>query len=197
MTTEHQTEPVQRRPRLLGVRLLVVCALVWLVVALPSLTDAGAAYPLSLFLGGAWALLAWAWVRLPLLSLGRLRSRPWRRWWLTAGAIVTSGAVLAMTDLGTIARLYLCERQVTAYVTSVAPKTAEFQHEPRGVGLFRVVGTGESHGTVTVETTTGFLDRHFHGLVYAPKAEGELPMGKIQSRHLYGPWYAFRGFRSL
>jgi hypothetical protein len=176
--------------------LLVVCALVWLAVSLPSLTDAGAAYPLSLLLGGAWSLLAWVWVRLPFVALARLRSRPWRRWWLAAGAIVMSGAALAMTDLGTIARLYLCERQVTAYVAGVAPKTAEYQHEPRGVGLFRVVGTGESRGIVTVETTTGFLDRHIHGLVYAPQAKGELPMGKIQSRHLYGPWYAFRGFRS-
>jgi hypothetical protein len=195
MASEHRTEFVPR-PSLVGVRLLVVCAMVWLVAALPIVTDAGAAYPVSLFLGAAWWLLAWAWVRLPFRSLAELRSRPWRRWWLTAGAIVVPGAVLAMTDLGTVARLYLCEHEVTAYVAGVAPKTAEYQHEPRRVGLFRVVGTAESHGIVTVETTTGFLDRHIHGLVYAPQAQGELRSGKLQSRHLYGPWYAFRGFRS-
>jgi hypothetical protein len=191
MTTEQQTEPVPR-PSLFGVRVLVVCAMVWLVAALPILTDAGAAYPVSLFLGGVWWLLAWAWVRLPFRSLAELRSRAWRRWWLTAGVIVVPGGVLAMTDLGTIARLYLREHEVKAYVAGVAPKTAEFQHEPRGVGLFRVVGTSEYGGMVELKLTTGFLDTRPHGLLYAPERNVPPWNNKLQTRHLYGPWYAYR-----
>jgi hypothetical protein len=188
---EHSTEPV-RRPSLFGVALLTACAAAWLVAALPSLTDTGYAIPFDLLLIAAWYLVARFWFRLPYTSPAGLRSRPWRRLWLAAGSIVVLGPVLGLTDLGLMVRLYLCEPQVAAYVAGLAPKTAEFPHEPRAVGLFQVVGTWGSPGGASMQTTTGFLDHRLHGLVYAPGHAGPLVYNKHRTSHLYGPWYAFR-----
>jgi hypothetical protein len=181
-----------RRPPLLGPGLLVACAAVWLVAALWFLTDANSFFSLSVLLAGAWWLLAWLWVRLPFSSRAGLRSRPWRRLWLTAGAIVVPGAVLALTDFGLMARLYLCEPQVATYIAGVAPGTTTYQHEPRWVGLFQVSGTTEYHGEVMLWTTPKFMDQTYHGLLYAPGWAGPTEPVKVQYRHLYGPWFAFR-----
>jgi hypothetical protein len=191
MANKHQSETVRRSSQL-GVGVLAACAAAWLVAALPSLTDVGVGYPLDLFLVGTWCMLAQDWVRLAHASPAEPRLRPCRRMWLTAGTIIVLGAVLALTDLGLRARLYLCERQVAAYAAGVVPRADEYRHEPRKVGLFQVEGTMESHGMVTLNTTSGFVDRRPHGLVYAPGHEGPLVYGKLRTSHLYGPWYAFR-----
>jgi hypothetical protein len=194
MSINIENEPV-RRPSVIGPGLLIACAALWVVLALAFMTVVNG-YPLSVVLAGAWWLLAYAWVRLPFLSSAAVRSRPWRRLWLTAGAIVVPGAVLAMTDVGLMARLYLCEPQVAAYVASVAPGTSDYRHEPRGVGLFQVVGTREYHGDVELWTSPGFMDISHHGLVYAPEWAAAPSGGKIKYWHVYGPWYAFRGWIS-
>jgi hypothetical protein len=194
MANEHPTEPVPLAS-LLGIRLLVACATVWLVAALPFLTDTAGVdlFNFNFWLVIAWFLLTWHWLRVPFASPVKLRSRPSRRLWLMTGAVCVLGAILIMTDLGLVARLYLCERQVVAYVSGVAPKTSEFPHEPRRVGLFQVVGTGGSPGgMVTLSTTTAFNDNRFHGLVYLPGHEGPLVYNKSRTNHLYGPWYALR-----
>jgi hypothetical protein len=164
--------------------------LVWLVVGLHFLTDTGTDLAPVLFLGATWLILACAGVSLFLTSPGGLRSRTWRRWWLAAGAVGALGPALLMTDIALMVRLYLCEGQVAAYATGVAPGTTETGHEPRSVGLFRVDGTEEYHGTVYLYTTYDFLDRC--GLAYVSTGAAPPTLGRTRTRHLYGPWYCFR-----
>jgi hypothetical protein len=193
MTNEPPTEPVPH-PSLLGIGLLLACAIIWLLAAIPFLTDTGPAisFDFNVSLVMTWWLLALLWFRVLFASRAKLHSRPWRRLWVMAGVVCVRGAILVMTDLGLAARLYLCERQVIAYVDGLAPKTAEFPHEPRRVGLFQVVGTWGSPDGASLQTTTGFHDGRPHGLVYLPWHEGELVHNKSRTNHLYGPWYVFR-----
>jgi hypothetical protein len=193
MPDEHPTEPAPH-PSLLGIGLLAACATVWLVAALLFLTDTAGFYPFNIdsCLIIAWWLLTLLWLRVLFNSRAKLHSPHWRRLWVMAGVVCVLGAMLVMTDLGLMARLYLCESQVTAYVSGLAPKTTEFPHEPRRVGLFQVVGTWGSPDMATLRTTTGFYDRGFHGLVYLPGHEGPLVYNKSRTSHLYGPWYVFR-----
>jgi hypothetical protein len=179
-----------RLPRLLGVRLLAVAAWAWLLAALPFVTDTATPFPIAFWLGPAWLALAGIWCLFPFFSSTGLRSTPWRRWWIAAGVAGLIGPTLAVTHLGLVVRLFLCERQLTAYATGVAPGTGEFLHDPTTVGLFRVDGTEEYQGAVFLYTSTDFLDRD--GLVYFPGgADPPLP-GRIGTRHLYGPWHRFR-----
>jgi hypothetical protein len=180
-----------RLPSPLGVRLVAAAAWAWLLVALPFLTDTATPFPFDLCLGAAWLALASVWFVLTIVSAAAgLRSTPWRRWWIAAGVAGLIGPTLAVTHLGLVVRLFLCERQLTAYATGVAPGTGDFLHDPTTVGLFRVDGTEEYQGAVFLYTNTDFLDRD--GLVYFPGGTDPPSPGRIRTHHLYGPWYLFR-----
>jgi hypothetical protein len=179
-----------KRPSLFGVRVLMASTAIWLVTALPFLSDATTGFPLGLLLSSVWLVLACSWLVLPFVWEGGLRSRSWRRWWLAAGAVGAFGLVIGMTDLGLMVRLFLCERQMIAYTARVAPETTEFQHAPRAVGLFLVDGTQEYQGAVYLYTSGGFLDRE--GVVYYPRGTNPPQPGRISADHLFGPWHRFR-----
>jgi hypothetical protein len=178
-----------KSPRLAGVRLLAAFAWVWLLVALPEVTNAAGTFPLDLCLALIWLVLAVAWFILPFVSPGGVRSGPWRRWWLAAGVAGAIGLVFGLTDMGLRARLFLCEAEVAAYVTCVDPGTHEHFEPPESVGLFRVDETEEYGGAVLLYTQGGFIDRY--GVAYVPPGAG-LPPGTRVERHLYGNWYHFK-----
>jgi hypothetical protein len=167
-------------------RTLAALAGLWLVIALPFLTDAACIFPAALFLLATWVVLAVAWVVVGLAGWPRsLRSRPW--WFVAVAGCL--GAHLSFSDAGLIARVTLSRPWLDAYAREVAPGTAA-AHEPRWVGLFLVEQTEEEGGVVFLYTSRGFLDRH--GLAYAPGVRRKsLFGGRIIDRPLDGPWHTF------
>jgi hypothetical protein len=174
-----------------GVRLLAVFAWIWLLVAIPFLTDAASPFPIGCGLALSWFALAVAWWTMPFVSAGGIFSKPWRQHWLLAGIAGALGLCLAFTNIGLIARLYLCDRQLAAYATSFAPGAREVDRDdPAIIGLFNVEETEEYQGAVYLYMGWGFLDRG--GLVYFPGIGAPPNPGRISTHHLYGPWHRFR-----
>ena len=174
-----------------GVRLLAVFAWIWLLVAVPFLTDAVSPFPIGYDLAMIWFGLAVAWWTMPVVSSGGFFSKPWRRYWVLAGIAGALGLCLGFTNIGLMARLYLCDRQLTAYAASFAPGARVVTvDDPVRVGLFPVDETEEYQGAVYLYTGSGFLERA--GLVYFPGAGKPPNPGRIRTAHLYGPWYWFR-----
>ncbi len=168
-------------------KLLAVFACLWLLVALPFVTDA--ACPLFATLGLAihWLILAFAWL-FGLWAPFLVRSSSARRWWLSAGIAGLLGLLLAFTDVGFMFRVALSERALGAYVATVPSGTKNSSHSNRLVGLFLVDGTEENNGAVVLYTSSGFLDRY--GIAYVPP--GAIPPSGVSVKHLFGPWYRFK-----
>jgi hypothetical protein len=169
-------------------RLLGTLAWLWLVVALPFLTDASCFFLIALVLAGSWLVLGVAWLGLPLVLPAALSTRSGRGWYLSAAAAGLLGLVLAFSDLGLVARVAVSDPWLTAYAAAVPPGTQERPPEPRWVGLFRVNETDEQDGVVMLYTSQDFLNRQGVARV----RPGKTPPGRVRLvRHLYGPWYAF------
>lgn len=193
--------------------ILAALAWLWLVVALPFITDAACNMFATFVLGFTWMVLALSWLcglfAVPFLSrawLARLilktfdvtedeivpflfRSSPARLWWASAGLASLLGLLLAFSDAGLILRVALSERALNAYVAAVPPGTQNSSHPNRLVGLFLVDGTEESNGVVALYTSKEFIDRH--GIIFVP--DGATAPGHLWDlRHLHGKWYSFR-----
>jgi hypothetical protein len=169
-------------------RILAALAWLWLVVALPFITDAACNIFAAFVLGFAWMALALSWLcvlfAVPFLS----RSSSARLWWASAGLAGLVGLLLAFSDAGLILRVALSERALNAYVATVPPGTKNYSHPNRLVGLFFVDGTEESNGVVALYTSSDFLDRH--GIIFVPDG-ATVPEYLRGLRHLYGKWYSF------
>src|SRR5271170_5237899 len=88
----------------LAVKVLAVLACLWLMAALPFLTDTGCNILISLGLAASWLVLGIGW-----LALLPLSWRSGRRWWSFAGSVGCLGLILAFTNVGLILRIALCE----------------------------------------------------------------------------------------
>jgi hypothetical protein len=174
-------------PELLGIQLVGVGAWAWLLAALPFLTDTATPFPFDLCFGATWLALAVAWLVLSIVSAAGLRWAPWRRWWIATSVAGVIGLTVAATDFGLVVRLFLCERQLTAYATAVAPGTSDVLQESTSVGLFRVEKTEEYGGAVFLYTNS-----KQSGLVYFPGGTSPPYRGGMKTHHLYGPWHLFR-----
>ena len=194
-------------------RILAALAWLWLVVALPFITDAACDMFVAIVLGFTWMALALSWLcglfAVPFIfrsSLARLilktfgvtedeivqflpRSSSGRLWWASAGLAGLVGLLLAFSDAGLILRVALSERALNGYVAAVPPGTKNSSHPNRLVGLFFVDGTEESNGVVALYTSSDFLDRQ--GIIFVP--DGATAPGSFWDlRHLHGKWYRFR-----
>jgi hypothetical protein len=188
MTDARKIPDFRLPPDLLGVQLLGIGAWAWLLVAIPFFADTATPFPLlDLCFAAAWIALACAWFVSPIVSAAGLRWAPWRRWWIAAGVAGVIGLIVAATDLGLVVRLFLCERQLTAYAAAVAPGTSDVLQEPTSVGLFRVDKAEEDRGAVYLYTNS-----HQVGLVYFPGGTSPPYRGGMKTHHLYGPWHLFR-----
>jgi hypothetical protein len=167
---------------------LAAMAWLWLLAALPFLTDAACQFPVAGVLAITWMILALAWLCGLLLAQSVLRSSSARRWWLSAGLAGLLGLLLAFTDVGFLLRVAISERALNAYVAAVPAGTTNAIHSIRQVGLFLVDGTEESNGVVVLYTSSSFLDRQ--GVAFVP--EGVIPPQHLSMKHLFGPWYSFR-----
>jgi hypothetical protein len=184
MTDHHRSEDIASK----AVRILALFSWLWLLAAIPFLTDATCCFPIALLLGFSWCVLGAAWLCLPLVNRSAFTSRSWRRWYFAAASTGLFGLMLAFTDMGLIARVTLCEAWLNSYVADVPSGTSEFKHETRVVGLFGVDGTEEHEGVVLLYTSTGFLDRQ--GLAHAPPGSNA-PSWVRLDRHLHGDWFHF------
>lgn len=159
----------------------------WLLTALPFITDAACNFIAAIVLALTWFALALTWL-CGLFVPYLLRSSSARLWWSSAGLAGLLGLVLAFSDVGLILRVALSERALNTYVASISPGTQNPIHPNHQVGLFFVDGTEESNGVVALYTSSDFLDRQ--GIIFVPDAA--TPPGHFQSlRHLYGKWYSF------
>src|SRR5262249_20598945 len=162
--------------------ILAALAWLWLIVALPFITDAACDMFVALVLGFTWMALALSWLcglfAVPFISRSssaRLIFKTYfgvtedeivpflppsssaRLWWASAGLAGLLGLLLAFSDAGLILRVALSERKLNAHVAAVPPGTNNSSHPNRLVGLFFVDGTEESNGVVALYTSSDFL----------------------------------------
>jgi hypothetical protein len=179
---------LRRLESFLEVRVLALCAWLWLLVALPFVTDVTTSFPVDLVLSAGWLMLISVWLGIPFISSADFQSPRWRRWWLAAGCAGLICGTLAFTDIGLIVRLYLCETQLNAYADTIEPGAVEHFDDPITVGSFHVDETDEYNGVVAVYTCHGFLNRY--GIARIPEGASTPPWLR-GFRHLYGQWYSF------
>jgi hypothetical protein len=159
----------------------------WLLLAIPFLTNVQLDFPGGLFVAGGWVLLAGTWLLLPLDHPACLRSPVGRRWYLGAALAGGIGLVLGVTDVGLRLRVAACEPWLATYALQVPAGGYRPREEPRRVGLFVVDRTEECDGVVALHTG-GDLNRY--GLAYNPQGKPLPPRHRVL-RHLFGPWYTF------
>jgi hypothetical protein len=171
--------------------ILAILAWLWLVLALPFLTDASCPMFVGFALTGTWLVLAVFWFAVGLQFWdGLTSSRATKRGWIAAGVAGALGVLLAFTHVGFMVRIAMCESALRNYIAQIQPGDGEFLHEPRPVGLFRVDGEENYRGVVFLYTSCAFLNRE--GIAYmAPEINPEWEIPRHRLRHIYGPWYWF------
>jgi hypothetical protein len=165
---------------------LAVLAWLWLLLALPFLTDAACNVFAGLFLFGTWLLLAVAWLFVGLVGLPHSLSS--RLWWAAAVAGCL-GVGLAFTDAGLLVRVALSQPWLEAYARQVPLDSRDTLHEPQWVGLFRVDGEENRGGAVFLYTSYGYLNRY--GLAYIPSEQAFHQFSRMRKRPLLGEWHVF------
>jgi hypothetical protein len=118
--------------------------------------------------------------------------RTWsgKLWWLSAAAAGTLGFLLAVTPVGLMARVALCQRSLERYAGKVLQEGGKEFHQAQLVGLFLVNGEAQERGVALLYTSNGFLNRV--GVAYIPPGTEPLPrIPRHHLEHLYGPWYRF------
>src|SRR4051794_7046974 len=68
-----------------ALRLFCLLAWLWLLVAIPFLTDAASGFAFGLSLRGSWMLLPLGWLTTPIFFPASLRSRAGRHFFLASG----------------------------------------------------------------------------------------------------------------
>jgi hypothetical protein len=170
-------------------RILALLGGLWILVAIPFLTDAGCNILVGGVLALCWFVGGLFWYALALSRPALLRSRPERYLWLGIGIVGVLGLLLAKTDIGLIARVALCEETLASYAEQVPPEGEALSLEPRQVGLFYVNRVQNYDGVVFLHTSSyGWLDEA--GIAYVKPGTHALIIDR-RSRHLFGPWYWF------
>lgn len=172
-----------RYPTLL--RPLAAGAVVWAVVSLPFVTDAGAGLGVCLVVPAAGLIgLVWVGVTVGLFSAGfRPRLNLATAAWAVTPTLLAGVLLIGWSGIGLAARVKLSEQALLA-------AGAGDDSRPGWVGLFHIVGTERTEaGAVAFDTGTGFFDRD--GLLYLP-AGADPPPGWKAVGHLTGNWH--RGY---
>jgi hypothetical protein len=180
--------PSQGFCSLYGLRVLGVIASLWVVLAIPFLTDTGYYFLTAFFFLGSGFLLTLIWLIIVIISRSNIRNWAEVAWCcLTPYALIV--ALLATTDLALAVRVAISENSLTQYISTVpagtcAPVPKQF------VGLFWVSETQECQGSVVLFTSAcGFMNRS--GLAYIPPGS-RIPPGKWREvRRVYRNWYRF------
>jgi hypothetical protein len=164
-------------------RSVVASSWIWLIVAIPSFTDAACDSFFFLNLGAAGFLIGAAWIVVTAARPSLLR-RPKLKWWLSVPCAGLLGVYLAATHDDLALRVFLCESSLRTHVAEVLDGR---RHErPMSVGLFTVNFESQWEGAVYLFTSRSFLNTH--GVAYVPNGVAA-PRTKIHK--LYGPWYQF------
>src|SRR5437870_4905178 len=98
---------------LLKVRVLAWLSWGWLAAAVPFITDASTPFLIGIGLAGSWLLLEVCWLMVPFVPPG-LRYRSDWQWWLAAGTAGALGYLLAVTNVGLMARIAMCESSLSS-----------------------------------------------------------------------------------
>jgi hypothetical protein len=170
-----------------GVRLLALLAGLWLLVAIPFLTDPACNMFIGVYLTVTLLGLGLGWLCIPILFPASLRSRAGLFLYLSSACPVILGLVLAFTDIGLKVRVAACEPWLTADAANAPLTPSGVYYEYRLVGLFLVERTEEREGIVFLYTGASFLNPQ--GLAYNPT--GKPWPSSMETHHLYGPWYSF------
>jgi hypothetical protein len=157
----------------------------WLVVALPTFSDAGFEVLLGFILICGSVLVGLAQAVVVGIALGR-RPVP-ARGFLIAGAVAVILTQLCWaTDWDFRCRLWLSDASLRRHAEAVRARGPFLREEGGAAGLFSFLWVhGFSDGSVEFVTGYGFKDPH--GFYYVPTGARVPPGG----RHVYGPWYAF------
>jgi hypothetical protein len=169
---------------------LALLAWLWLILALPFVTDASCNMFVGFVLAASWMLLAAIWLIQVFISAAVRGSWSGRSWWMASGFAIWLGILFAWTDVGLIIRIKFCESSLASYASQVPPEGGQSGHNPQLVGLFLVDGEENREGIVFLYTSRAFINRE--GVAYVP--EGVTPKERVSRRrlhHLYGPWYWF------
>jgi hypothetical protein len=169
----------------LGARCQAVIAWLWLLIAVPFVSEPHHNLFAMLFLGASGFCIGMTWV-LYSVTWPQFLSQPSRKWWLSIPLAGSLGVALLFSNYGLALRIMLCENSLREYIATVPPGQPA-DGKVQWIGLFRVEEVTEYQGAVYFYTGAGFLDRS--GLAYIPP--GLLPTPKIRVHHLYGPWYTF------
>jgi len=180
-----QNTDVKRPPRM-GV--LGLLAAVWLLVAIPIVTDTGIPGFTALFLLAIGFLLGFIWLGV-FCSNPLPRTRAGIFWTLSLPCAGILSVLLTVGDVGLRVRLALCRPSLERYVTTLPPGTNAFSLH-QGVGLFWV-GSVEGHQGSVLLYTSGSGLMNSTGLAYYPPNSRLPPVTIKRLTHLSGNWYLF------
>ncbi|AWM41092.1 hypothetical protein GobsT_03000 [Gemmata obscuriglobus] len=158
---------------------ILVAGCVWVAVALAGVSNTHTSMDLgfALLFTGFALTVAWGAVTL------RSQVRRGRVWWSLPPAVLVV-AVLAMTEWGLVARVWLSEAPLRA--RAEAARRGEVDHRSGRTGLFFIQGVEEGRSEVRFVTGSEMLDTV--GLAHREVPPGP---GERHYRHLFGPWYRF------
>jgi hypothetical protein len=170
-----------------GAKLVIGLTWLWLLLLVPSLTDAYYSFFVFFFIFGGAFTLGIAWIVVSIHRPVLFRSMKNCAWWFSAPLAGVLMLILYAGDWDLQLRVSLCEDELNEYAVSVQPGTDD--RTWRCVGLFSVNRTFmDDKGVVYLYTSTGFLDDY--GIAYVPP--GCDPPKRRQPMHLHGRWYWFR-----
>lgn len=163
--------------------------LVWFVIAVPNMTDAGIGFfgvclllPLTVIVIATWFLTL-----VKIADASDKSDRQTIKAWRFCTGLILFTALLAWPEVGFRARLWLSSGSLEKYAISL-PNDSHSLHPQGYVGLFLIEGyQKDSNGVVAIWTTSsGFLDRA--GLLYVPP-NAPIPEYFPIREHFFGSWY--------
>ena len=173
------------RPRVSTPRVLSIITALWLVAALPYVTNAACDFWPSILLSGSGFLIGSTWLALSVFARWYFQ-RPPVVWWLSVPILLSTGIILAWTDEDLALRVAWSEDSLNRTVTAVRNEPDNDWHGRR-VGTFWVNRVEEYLGGVYLFTSQSFID--CEGIARIPP--GTPVAHRMRVRHLYGEWYAF------
>lgn len=179
--------PVDDRPGTpLRFRLLAICALAWLLVAIHGYTNTVCDFDLSMLLMFSGQALVLSWIVATCVARRPLRTWRARLIWISIPCAVGIGVLLAMTEAGLRCRLAMSESALTERAENLL-NGEDITSFPSRVGLFWVRKAHIDDGVVYFYTSQSFLNQE--GLAYSPQPIGSPP--RMAVKQLSGQWYLF------
>jgi hypothetical protein len=187
--TENVQAPDRTKPTKAFV-ILGIFAGVWLLLAIPLVTDAGIGLE-AVILAGFGLELSVAWAVTGLVFLSRKRTWSSIAWFLSTPFAGLVAICLASHDIGLTMRIALSESSLKQHVAQAPPGICR-QISGKMVGLFLVSEEIECEGTIVLFTaSSGLMNRA--GLAYIPEGK-RMPPGEYRYRNIrrvYKNWYRF------